>query len=145
MSLDYLQELNASLVKQRFWLDYSYQQIKPLTNVEKFDIEQFNQFETLCSRYARTIDFLVRKVFRCLDDVEFETQGTLVDVVNRAHKRGFFDDVNIIREIKDIRNEIVHEYLDDGLQEVFVDIMQTAPDLLAIVDNSLSYIENLIK
>jgi hypothetical protein len=26
----------------------------------------------------------VRKVFRCLDDVEFENQGTLIDVVNHA-------------------------------------------------------------
>lgn len=144
MSLDYLQALQASLIKQRFWLDYSYQQIQTSTGIEHFDIEQFNQFENLCSRYARTIDFLVRKVFRCLDDVEFETQGTLIDVVNRAHKRGFFDDIKTIRDIKDIRNDIVHEYLDDGLQAVFIDIMRTTPDLLLIVDKSLAYIEELI-
>jgi len=66
-----------------------------------------------------------------------------VDVVNCTHKRGFFDDVNIIREIKNIRNDIVHEYLDDGLQDVFVDIMRTTPELLVIVDKSLAYIEKI--
>ena len=111
MSLIYLQELSIALEKQLFWLDYSYQQVKDLSSPDKFSIEEFNQFENLCSRYARTIDFLVRKYFRSLDDVEFENQGTLIDVVNNAHKRGLFNDIEVIREIKDIRNEIVHEYL----------------------------------
>jgi hypothetical protein len=141
MSLAYLEELLGALEKQLFWLDYSYQQVKSLSSPANFSIEQFNQFENLCSRYARTIDFLVRKVFRCIDDVEFENQGTLIDVVNHAHKRGLFTDIELIRQIKDIRNEIVHEYLDDALQSVFADVVATAPELLAIGRNTLQYAE----
>ncbi|NOQ76267.1 MAG: hypothetical protein GQ475_00465 [Methylococcaceae bacterium] len=143
MSSAYLQELGVSLGKQLFWLDYSYQQVKDLSAPENFSIEQFNQFENLCSRYARTIDFLVRKVFRCLDDVEFENQGTLIDVVNHAHKRGLFKDIELIRQIKDIRNEIVHEYLDEALQSVFLDVIKTAPELIAIGRNTLTYVEKV--
>jgi len=143
MSSAYLQELSVSLEKQLFWLDYSYQQVKDLSTPENFSIEQFNQFENLCSRYARTIDFLVRKVFRCLDDVEFENQGTLIDVVNHAHKRGLFEDIESIRQIKDIRNEIVHEYLDDALQSVFSDVIKTAPELIAIGRTTLVYVEKV--
>lgn len=139
MSSTYLQELSVSLEKQLFWLDYSYQQVKGLSSPDKFSIEQFNQFENLCSRYARTIDFLVRKFFRCLDDVEFENQGTLIDVVNHTHKRGLFEDIDLIRQIKDIRNEIAHEYLDDGLQSVFTDVLSTTSELIAIGRNSLQY------
>jgi len=145
MSLAYLQELTVALEKQLFWLDYSYQQLKATSNTENLSIEQFNQFENLCSRYARTIDFLVRKYFRCLDDVEFENQGTLIDVVNNAHKRGLFLEIEVIRQIKDIRNEIVHEYLDDALQSVFSDVLKTTPDLLAIGRNSLRYSERYIQ
>ncbi|MCF7970153.1 MAG: hypothetical protein K9L22_03180 [Methylococcaceae bacterium] len=141
MSLAYLQELSVSLEKQLFWLNYSYQQVKDLSAPENFSIEQFNQFENLCSRYARTIDFLVRKVFRCLDDVEFENQGTLIDVVNHAHKRGLFEDIELIRQIKDIRNEIVHEYLDEALQSVFADVLITMPDLIMIACNTLEYVQ----
>jgi len=141
VSETYLYELSLSLEKQLFWLDYSYQQVKGLSSANDFTIEEFNQFENLCSRYARTIDFLVRKVFRCLDDVEFENQGTLIDVVNHAHKRGLFADINLIRQIKDIRNEIVHEYLDDALQHVFADVIRTAPELLSIGRNTLVYTE----
>jgi len=143
MNSAYLQELSVSLEKQLFWLDYSYQQVKDLSTPENFSIEQFNQFENLCSRYARTINFLVRKVFRCLDDVEFENQGTLIDVVNHAHKRGLFEDIESIRQIKDIRNEIVHEYLDDALQSVFSDVLKTAPELIAIGRTTLVYVEKV--
>ena len=144
MSLAYLQELTVALEKQLFWLDYSYQQLKDSPATGDFSIEQFNQFENLCSRYARTIDFLVRKYFRCLDDVEFENQGTLIDVVNNAHKRGLFLDIELIRQIKDIRNEIVHEYLDDALQSVFIDVLNTTPELIAIVRNTLQYSQRYI-
>lgn len=145
MSLAYLQELTVALEKQLFWLDYPYQQLKATSNTENFSIDQFNQFENLCSRYARTIDFLVRKYFRCLDDVEFENQGTLIDVVNNAHKRGLFLEIELIRQIKDIRNEIVHEYLDDALQSVFSDVLKTTPDLMAIGQNSLRYSQRYIQ
>lgn len=145
MSEAYLQELTTALEKQLFWLDYSYQQLKDTASTENFSIEQFNQFENLCSRYARTIDFLVRKYFRCLDDVEFENQGTLIDVVNNAHKRGLFTEIEKIRQIKDIRNEIVHEYLDEALQSVFSDVLKTAPELIEIGRNSLRYSERYIQ
>ena len=128
--------MTVALEKQLFWLDYSYQQLKDSSATDNFSIEQFNQFENLCSRYARTIDFLVRKYFRCLDDVEFENQGTLIDVVNNAHKRGLFLDIELIRQIKDIRNEIVHEYLDDGLQSVFIDVLNTAPEHRQLATNN---------
>ena len=139
MSLIYLQELSVALEKQLFWLEHSYQQVKDHCSPDKFSIEQFNQFENLCSRYARTIDFLVRKYFRCLDDVEFENQGTLIDVVNNAHKRGLFLDIALIRQIKDIRNEIVHEYLDDALQKVFTDVVSTTPELISVARKTLEY------
>jgi len=144
MSLAYLQELTVALEIQLFWLDYSYQQLKDSPATVDFSIEQFNQFENLCSRYARTIDFLMRQYFRCLDDVEFENQGSLIDVVNNAHKRGLFLDIELIRQIKDIRNEIVHEYLDEALQSVFIDVLNTAPELIAIVRNTLKYSQRYI-
>ena len=43
--------------------------------------------ENLTSRFSRTIDLIVNKVFRSIDYVELEDSGTLIDVVNRAEKR----------------------------------------------------------
>ena len=67
--------------------------------------------------HSRGIDFLIRKIFRSLDAYEFENQGTLVDVVNNAHKRGLFSDIDEIRVMKDVRNTIAHEYIVDVYAE----------------------------
>ncbi len=89
------------------------------------------------------IDFLIRKIFRTLDEYEFENQGTLIDVVNNAHKRELFDDVQKLRIMKDVRNTIVHEYIEDELVEVFDEVLQYTKELINIMNNTLDYIEKI--
>jgi hypothetical protein len=75
------------LQKQQEWLEFSMRECKNIGIKENYDPKELVEFEALCSRYARLIDFLVRKIFRTIDEFEFENQGTLIDTVNRAHKR----------------------------------------------------------
>ena len=131
-------ELHKNLEKQIFWLNRSFEKSENL-DLENLSIDDFDILETLSSRFARTLDFLVRKYWRALDSLEFENQGTLVDVVNRAEKRKFFDEIEQFREMKDLRNEIVHEYLDDKLEETFDDIREFSKVLLEICKRSLEY------
>ena len=82
MSLEnLLQNLNL-LKKQIFWLQISYDQIEKIGIKEEYQIEEFGYYETACSRFSRSIDFLIRKMFRSIDAYEFENQGTLIDVVH---------------------------------------------------------------
>lgn len=131
-------ELHKKLEKQTFWLNHSFKKSIDL-NLENLEIDDFDTLETLSSRFARTLDFLVRKYWRALDNLEFENQGTLIDVVNRAEKRGFFSEIEQFRNMKDLRNEIVHEYLDDNLEESFEDIREYSIILLEICKRSLNY------
>jgi uncharacterized protein YutE (UPF0331/DUF86 family) len=80
--------------------------------------------ETLSSRFSRSIDYLISKVLRSIDDVEFENQGALIDVINNAEKRGLIESVEQMREIKEIKNEIVHEYIQVGLQNLFSNVLK---------------------
>ncbi len=145
MSLDVLLQNTQSLEKQLAWLKHSFDEASKIGLKTKYSLKEYDSFENLCSRYSRTIDFLIRKVFRSLDDVEFETQGTLVDVVNRAHKRGLFDRIEDIRHIKDLRNEISHEYMDDALQRLFGDILKWTPVVLDMANNTLNSIDAHVK
>ena len=97
--------------------------------------------ESLCARFGRDIDFLVRKVFRALDDAEFQPQGTLLDAVHRAHQRRLFEDLEAIREIKDLRNQIAHEYADEALTELFAEVLRLTPVLLQTMRNTLAYLD----
>ena len=105
-------------------------------------IDELDKFEVLCSRFSRGIDLLVRKVFRCIDDVEFETQGTLIDTVNRAHKRNLFSNLDEIKLIKDLRNEIVHEYVESDLPDLFEEVLENTPKLIKIIEATIQYVED---
>lgn len=128
------------LEKQLSWVRISYDECSAIGIKENYSVDEFGRFETLCSRYSRGIDFLIRKIFRTLDEYEFENQGTLVDVVNNAHKRKLFDDIDELRIMKDIRNTIAHEYIEDELTEVFEDVLGYTKVLMDIINNTLKYI-----
>ena len=135
-----LQDYNL-LQKQKEWLKISLDECSKIGLKESYTIEEFGRFETLCSRYSRTIDFLIRKIFRTLDAYEFENQGTLIDVVNNAHKRGLINDIDELRIMKDIRNTIVHEYIEEKLTEVFDEVLEYSQKLIDIVEDTLLYIK----
>ena len=128
------------LEKQLFWIEISFNECSKIGIKEEYSIEEFGKFETLCSRYSRGIDFLIRKIFRTLDQYEFENQGTLLDVVNNAHKRGLFDDIEKLRLMKDVRNTVVHEYIEDELADIFDEVLEYTEDLINIINTTLKYI-----
>ncbi len=111
------------LQKQLQWILISYNECQQIGIKKEYSIDEFGKFETLCSRYSRGIDFLIRKIFRTLDAYEFENQGTLIDVVNNAHKRALF------------------EYIEDALVEVFEEVLEYTETLIKIIKNTLNYIE----
>lgn len=133
---------NELLKKQLFWIQTSYDECKIIGIKKNYEVDEFGKLETLCSRYSRGIDFLIRKIFRTLDEYEFENQGTLVDVVNNAHKRELFDNIDELRIMKDIRNTIVHEYIEDNLVEIFGEVLEVTAKLIKIINNTISYIQN---
>jgi hypothetical protein len=128
------------LEKQLGWLNISFEECKVIGIKNIYTVDEFGKFETLCSRYSRGIDFLIRKIFRTIDEYEFENQGTLIDVVNNAHKRGLFDDIEELRVMKDVRNTIVHEYIEDELAEVFDEVLEYSEKLIEIMKNTLLYL-----
>ena len=131
------------LEKQLSWVEISYNECTTIGIKQVYIVDEFGRFETLCSRYSRGIDFLIRKIFRTLDEYEFENQGTLVDVVNNAHKRRLFEDIDELRIMKDVRNTIAHEYIEDELSEVFEEVLQYTQVLIKIIHNTLKYIEKV--
>jgi uncharacterized protein YutE (UPF0331/DUF86 family) len=132
------------LEKQLKWIKISFNECRGIGIKKQYSEEEFGKFETLCSRYSRGINFVIRKVFRTIDAFEFENQGTLIDVVNNAHKRGLINDIEEFRLMNDVRNTIVHEYIEDELQAVFEDALIYAEKLIYIMENTIKYINKAL-
>lgn len=145
MSIDNLLANRVLLEKQLFWLNHSFDEVQKIGLKSEYEVSEFDSYENLCSRFSRMIDFLVRKIFRSIDEVEFENQGTLIDTVNHAHKRGLFENIETIRQIKDLRNDIAHEYIDDALQDLFEDIVKQTPLLIKMAEATLKYTQKYQK
>ena len=107
--------------------------------MEQYTKNEFDDFENLASRYARMLDVILNKVFRSIDAIELEDGGTLLDVVNRAEKRGIVDSAERVRDLKDLRNDIVHEYETDDLRSLFQQTLDATPELFAIAEKIERY------
>jgi hypothetical protein len=140
------EEALAELAKARHRLDYSFQQVAGLPATLAGATEgQLESAEAFTGRFARSVDLLVNKVLRGLDRVEMQPDGTLLDVVNRAEKRGFVTRAAELREMKDVRNIIAHDYVGAGEAEIFSYCREQKPVLDAICNAVATYAEKALK
>jgi len=70
--------------------------------------------------------------------------GSLLDVANRAEKRQLIDSIEQLRELKDIRNHIVHEYIDEDLKEIFEEILKATQTLFDMIQRIFNYSQKII-
>lgn len=125
-------------------LKTSYQRCKKVGLAGPHQEEEMIEFEALTGRFARLVDLLVNKFFRSVDVVEMVDSGTLIDVVNRAEKRGMISSAKEIRLLKDLRNDIAHEYLAEKVTELHKEVYSKVPYLLECVSSSLNYAERYL-
>ena len=133
-----LAETLRQLEDSASWLRRS---LKRCQKARKSDLSaaDLDAFEALTSRYARLSDMILQKLFRGLDRLELEDSGTLLDALNRAEKRGLIDSAAAFREIRELRNEIAHEYAQEDLRELFESVLQHSPELLEIIRRANDY------
>ena len=135
-----LQQGLAELANARRHLDYSFQQVAGLSdNLEAATEKQLESAEAFTGRFARSVDLLVNKVLRSLDRVELKSEGTLLDVINRAEKRGLIERAQELREMKDVRNMIAHDYAGTKAAEIFAYCREQKPVVDTICDRVAAY------
>jgi hypothetical protein len=133
MHIDVLQKNIDTLGLSADWLKRSYSQAGTIQPKDSYTDEEFDKLEVLASRYARTTDMLVNKVLRSIDTVESEDTGAIIDIMNRAEKRGIVESAELLYTIKDLRNSIVHEYQISEISRFFEDVVKYTPVLLEII------------
>ena len=116
--------INLSLKR----LLYSFENCCKIGLKDSFSEEEFESFEAMTSRYARTTDMLISKVLR----------GTIIDAVNNTEKRGIAD-AQDLRKLKDLRNSIAHEYVIENIVRFFDKVMEFTPLLKTVIENLTKY------
>ena len=123
------------------WLNRSYLQCQELSLEKKFSDDDFDKLENLTSRFARVTDLLINKMYRAIDVVELKQPGSLIDTINSAEKKHLIDSVEQARTLKDIRNEIAHEYILEDQRLIFSEVLVATKQLLKLSEKAIAYSE----
>lgn len=141
----YLEECLAELERSLRHLEYSANACAcRASDPTALDEETLVMVEAFTSRFARVVDLMSKRVLRAIDQFEMYEAGTLLDVANRAEKRGLIDSVDWLRELKDTRNRISHDYAGDILPEILVYCQEELPAMLASCRRIIAYGRHLI-
>ena len=71
-----------------------------------------------------------------------ESPQTFIDRANLAEKLEIISSSEGLKEIRDLRNQIVHEYLIDQLVGLFSAILEYSEELISIIRKVDLYIKN---
>jgi hypothetical protein len=138
-ALDVLKTNLESLKQSIKWLRRSYDICAGIGIKDEYTEAEFDHFENLTSRYARTTDLLIGKVLRSIDRVELINSGSIIDAANGAEKRGIVESVSKLRDLKDLRNEIAHEYETEDIRSLFSLVFTASSQLFEIADKTAKY------
>lgn len=141
----YLQEARQEFVASLAHLEYSFASINRLPEViDGCGEEALEKVDAFTSRYARVIDLWVNRVLRAIDRFELNEPGSLIDIANRAEARGLVKSVDWLRELKDVRNRIAHDYAGAQLVELLTYCRQTYPELQQACQRTVEHIDQLL-
>jgi len=130
-------------------LKYSYARVSgfmPLvesSSLDEIEPESLERLEALVARFARLIDILVQKLFRAIDAIELVDEGSLLDRLARMEKRGLIESAAEWRQIRELRNQVAHDYVVEDLRNSYNDIFSYSPNLIALVPHVERYAKNI--
>ena len=124
-------------------LQFSVDRCQLLFDRQTWTPEELERLESLCSRFARLADLLTQRVMRLVDYIELTPEGSLLDRIHRAEKRGWGAEANQLVRIRELRNVIAHEYVAEKMPELYAATAHLAPQLLAAIPRVAAYCENL--
>lgn len=99
--------------------------------VADMDEETLEAWEGFVARFARASDLFLQKYLRgriLHDDPAF--RGSVRDLLNTAAKAGYIDDVESWLQIRELRNQVVHEYNEEAIDAALRAMMDLTPRLL---------------
>ena len=89
--------------------------------------------EALTARFARTVDIFLQKAIKSLFKVMREDSDTLIDKANLLEKIGIAESADHVMAIRELRNEIAHDYSERDIDAMATEVMKLCPSLFSLV------------
>jgi hypothetical protein len=113
-----------------------------LAEPRSFEIEE--SLDALTSKFARVSDIFTQKVLKSLVLLTREDAPTFLDRMNLCERLRVISSAADLIEIRDLRNQIAHEYLTENLTEIYGDCLTLSEKLLAEIQVSHPALERFL-
>jgi len=118
--------------------------LKDYQRISDINWETLKDIETLTARFARLSDIFVQKILRLIDIIELVNEGSILDRINRAEKRHLIKSSETLVAIRDLRNDISHDYLPDELLTIYNEVIKYSPELIKACELTIKYAKKLL-
>lgn len=136
--------------KHKLRIEKSYAKVKdifPLSaqRYEKLSDDEIEAIDQYLFRFAKLQDTLGMRLFKMIvsEYVDNVDELTFLDILNHLEKIGILEDVNVWKRLRDIRNDISHQYDDEPqeMAEALNNIFAYKNELLEIFERIVAKVE----
>jgi hypothetical protein len=107
---------------------------------KSYSFEELESFDSLTSKFNRTSDIFTQKVLRTVWILLHEPFAPFIDMMNNCEKMGILGSADQMIEIRDLRNQIAHEYLPDAIRELIPETMELSASLFENIETCKLFI-----
>jgi hypothetical protein len=139
-NISLLNEELQLLKKSLFHLQGSFEKCNKINLNAVYTFEELESFDSLTSRFVRSADIYTQKVLRTIflllrEDIQF-----FADRMYKAEKEGIICNSDKLLEIKDLRNDIVHQYIPEATIELIREVLEFTSVLFENIGQTEKYL-----
>jgi len=108
---------------------------------ENYSFEELESFDSLTSKFSRTSDIFTQKVMRTIWMLLHEPFVPFIDMVNKGEKISMLHSADAMIEIRDLRNQIAHEYIPEAIRDLVPEVIELSSDLTKNVAYCKQFLE----
>lgn len=126
----YLHENLDLLNRSAMTLQESLERCREIGLKENYSSLESDAFDALTSKFSRTSDILTQRILKLLPLLYREDLPAFLDRVYFAEKIEALESAERMKRIRELRNEITHEYVISNLNEIYRSTMEMCIPLL---------------
>jgi hypothetical protein len=107
---------------------------------EEYTFEEQESFDSLTSKFNRTSDLFTQKIIRTSWMLMHEPFVSFIDMMNLAEKIGMIDSADKMIEIRDMRNQIAHEYIPEAIRDLVPEVISLHEELISNINKWYDFV-----
>ena len=101
---------------------------------EEYSFEEQESFDSLTSKFSRTSDLFTQKIIRTSWMLLHEPFVPFIDMMNLAEKISMINSADQMIEIRDMRNQIAHEYIPEAIRDLVPEVISLQEELISNIN-----------